>query len=65
MSLIKDPTEGFSDYAEYYPLLGEPGHERGKSGIKGIRPDAPESAKKAYAEWLEMKKDCERRGIKV
>ena len=65
MSLINDPMEGFHDYIEYYPSIGEPGHERGKSGIKGLLPNAPEEAKIAYSKWLEFQKECARKGIKV
>lgn len=39
--------------------------EDGGIGIKGIRADAPESAKKAYAKWAEEEEQNKQRGIKV
>lgn len=51
----------FIDYVEYYPDEDE--EHAGER--RGLRPDAPESAQKAYAEWLELQKEYERLGIKV
>ncbi len=56
----------FEEYLEYYPEADEEGYDGVHfGGIKGLRPDAPESAKKAYAEWVALQKEYERRGIKV
>ena len=59
-------VKDFWEYLEYYPNEDEEGYDSIHSGgIKGLRPDAPESAKKAYAEWMKLQKEYERLGIKV
>lgn len=56
----------FWDYLEYYPDEDEPGFDGvHNGGIKGIRDDAPESAKKAYEEWREKKERFLKQGIKI
>ncbi|MBR2802839.1 MAG: hypothetical protein IKE21_09740 [Erysipelotrichaceae bacterium] len=35
-------------YAEFYPEEGEKGYDPKKRGLKGLREDAPERAKKEY-----------------
>ena len=52
MSVSWDMVKDFHDYLEYYPCDDEEGYDGiHDGGIKGIRSDAPESAKKAYAEF--------------
>ena len=56
----------FWDYLEFYAYEGEEGFDGiHDGGIKGIRVDAPESAKKAYAKWAEEEERNKKLGIKV
>ena len=50
------------EYAEYYPEEDEPGFDGVHyGGVKGVKADAPEWAKKAYEEDQRM----QREGIKI
>lgn len=56
----------FIEYVEFYPDEDEPGFDGiHYGGVKGIRRDAPESAKKAFAEHLEWEEELKKEGIKV
>lgn len=52
-------VKDFWDYLEFYAEEDEDGYDGvHDGGIKGIKPDAPENAKKAYQEHLkELNKD--------
>lgn len=49
--------ENFEDVKKFFDYL-----IIDDDGWKGIRNDAPESAKKAYAEYIEKEKDKRRKG---
>lgn len=54
----------FWQYLVFYPESDEPDYDgEHDGGIKDIREDAPESAKKAYAEFLEIEKKADENGI--
>ncbi len=56
----------FSDFLEQYPCEDEPGYDGvHDGGIIGIREDAPESAKKAFAEYQNLMEKYEKEGIKI
>lgn len=49
-------VKAFWDYLEYYAEEDEEDYDGIHSGgVKGIRADAPDSAKKAYKEYLKKK----------
>lgn len=49
-------------YAEYYPDIDEKGYDGVHAGgVKGLKPDAPEWAKKAY----DAVKKAEKKGFKI
>ncbi len=54
--------EAWSNVKEFWEYLQ---FEEDGIGIKGIRADAPESAKKAYAEWAKQQEENNKLGIKV
>lgn len=52
-----DDVKAFWDYLDFYPEEDEEGFDGiHDGGIKGIRDDAPDEAKKAFAEYQEKKK---------
>lgn len=54
------------EYAIYYPGSDEPEYDGiHDGGIKGIRDDAPEIAKKSFEKDMKAFKDAERRGEKL
>ena len=56
----------FWDYLIFYPDEDEEGFDGFHyGGIKGIRDDAPEEAKKAFEEFLKEKEELRRRGEKI
>lgn len=66
MSVSWNMVKGFHDYLEYYPCDDEEGYDGiHDGGIKGIRSNAPESAKKAYAEFKKMEDEAKSKGIKI
>lgn len=57
-----DQASGFLEYLELYPDEDEPGFDGVHyGGIRGIREDAPESAKEAFKEYQEAIQN----GIKI
>lgn len=48
----------FDDYVEMYPDMDEEGYDGEHTGIKGIRADAPQKAKDAYAKWKKITDDA-------
>lgn len=55
----------FMNYVEGYPESDEPGYDGiHDGGIKGIRDDAPESAKQAFAEYMKRIEEGRKKGIK-
>lgn len=57
-----DEVKDFWDYIEYYPESDEEGYDgEHDGGIKGVRDDAPEEAKKAYRKYLAKNKE----GVKI
>lgn len=66
MTVAYDPMKDFKNYLIFYPDEDEPGFDGIHYGdIKGIREDAPESAKKAFAEYQEWQEKLKKEGIKV
>ena len=66
MSLSYDAVEGFIDYVEYYPMEDELGYDGvHDGGYKGLKPDASESAVKAWNEYVAMIEEAEKQGIKL
>ena len=56
----------FWEYIEFYPCEDEEGYDNiHNGGIKGIRHDAPETAKAAYERWIENKKKNNESDIKI
>lgn len=50
------------EYAEFYPYEDEEGYDGiHDGGVKGLKPNAPEKARKAYEEYLKLLK----KGFKV
>lgn len=55
----------FDPYLEYYPGPGEEGADGIHDGeIKGLREDAPEDAREAFAAYLSRKKKMDAIGMK-
>ena len=51
----------FDEYLEFYPSSNEEGYDGiHDGGIKGLRDDAPESAKKAFQEYLNIENSLKR-----
>lgn len=47
---------GWLKYAEFYPCYDEEGYDgEHDGGIKGLKEDAPEEAKREYLEYLKQK----------
>ena len=66
MSVSWDMVKDFWDYLERYPYDDEEDYDGiHDGGIKGIRSDAPESAKKAYYEFNKMEDEAKSKGIKI
>lgn len=66
MSVSWDMVKDFWDYLECYPYDDEEGYDGiHDGGIKGIRSDAPESAKIAYAKFKELEDAAKSKGIKM
>lgn len=64
MSISFDAVDKFWDYLEYYPEQDEEGYDGiHNGGIKGLREDAPEEAKKQYAEYVKMQQRAKKSGI--
>lgn len=61
--LDENVVKDFWEYVEYYSDESEPGYDGVHWGMKGIREDAPETAKKAYRKYRKMMADAEKRGI--
>ncbi len=58
--------EKFWEYVVFYPGMDEAGYDGVHSGgVKGIREDAPETAKKAFAEYQEMCARAKAQGLKI
>lgn len=58
--------ELFRDYLIFYPEEDESGFDGVHyGGIKGIKDDAPQSAKEAFAQYQEEKKRATDRGLKT
>ena len=66
MSVSWDMVKDFWDYLECYPHEDEEDYDGiHDGGIKGIRSDAPDSAKKAYEEFKKIDDDAKAKGIKM
>ena len=66
MAIAWDEVKGFREYLEIYPMEDEPGYDGiHDGGIRGISDSAPDSAKKAYAEYEKKRSEWQTRGIKV
>ena len=66
MSVADTQVDKFIDYLEYYPGSDEEGYDGiHDGGWKGLSPDAPEEAKKQYAEFMEEKRRCAQSGAKM
>lgn len=56
----------FWDYLEFYPDEDEPKFDGiHYGGIKGIKSDAPDTAKKAYTEYQKEKEELAKQGMKL
>lgn len=56
-----DQVEAFWNYLEFYPYDDDPDYDGIHSGgIKGIKPDAPETAKVAFEEFQKMQEEAKR-----
>lgn len=61
-----EDVKSFWNYLEFYPEEDEEGFDGIHSGgIKGIREDAPEEAKKAYKEYVKKKEKAQEQNIKL
>lgn len=61
-----DMVKDFWDYVEMYPDEDEPNFDGVHyGGIKGLSDKAPDSAKKAFAEYNEILKKAQNNGLKV
>lgn len=66
MSLTYDAVVDCDEYAEFYPQEDEPGFDGiHYGGYKGLKPDAPESAVRAWNKYVAMVEEAEKQGIKV
>ena len=66
MSMSWDKVKEFWDYIEYYPEEDEPGFDGiHYGGIKGLNENAPDSAKKAFAKYIEIMKAAQEKGQKI
>lgn len=60
-----DDVKAFWDYLVFFPYDDEPDYDGvHDGGIKGIRDDAPEQAKKAFEEWQKTQDELKSRHIK-
>ena len=56
----------FWDYLLFYPYSDEDGYDGiHEGGIKGLREDAPEEARKQFLEYLREKEEAVKKGIKL
>lgn len=56
----------FRDYLIYYPEEDEAGFDGVHyGGIKGIKDDAPQSAKEAFAKYMDERKRAKEQGKKI
>ena len=63
MSIAFEAVRSFWDYLGYYPDEDEPGFDGiHYGGIKGLRKDATESARKSYKRYLEMTQKAQKEG---
>ena len=54
----------FWSYLEFYPDIDEPDYDgEHDGGIKGIRVDAPQSAKSAFAEYMKILDEAREEGL--
>ena len=61
-----DEIKDFWEYVEFYPYRCEKDYDGiHDGGIKGVRADAPESAKKAYAKWAKEEEENRKLGLRV
>lgn len=61
-----DQMASFWDYLIFYPEEDEVGFDGVHyGGIKGIRDDAPKSAKEEFAKYQETRKQAEKQGRKI
>jgi len=66
MTLPYNVLEAFDDYLECYPDEDEPGFDGVHyGGIKGIKEDAPESAKKAFKKFQAELEEAKKNGTKL
>ena len=66
MSYAYEEVKSFWDYLEYYPEEDEEGFDGVHyGGVKGIRADAPQEAKKEYEKWREEEDKNRLTGILV
>lgn len=66
MSLDFDDVKEFWDFLEFYPEEDEEGYDGVHGGgIKGIKDDAPDSAKKQFAEYQKKKAVAKENDIKL
>lgn len=66
MSVAIDQVDKFWDYLDYYPDEDEDGYDGiHNGGVKGLREDAPDDAKKQYLEYKQMKDSAEKELIKI
>ena len=66
MSIEYEKVQLFWDYLLFYPESDEEGYDGiHDGGIKDISDDAPEEAKKQFAEYLKAKEEAEKNGIKL
>ncbi len=63
---VYEKLKKFWDYLEFYPDEDEPNFDGVHyGGIKGIKDDAPDDAKKAYTEYQEEKEKLVKQGMKL
>ena len=66
MSLHYEEVKAFWEYLEFYPESDEEGYDgTHDGGIKGIREDAPSSAKEQFAEYQKKLATAKENGIKL
>ena len=66
MSFTADFLGLFMPYEVFYPEKGQPGYDGvHDGGFKCLREDAPESAKKAFAEYLKLTNEKDESGARI
>lgn len=66
MSVCSDEIKEFWDYLEFYPEEDEEGYDGiHDGGIKGIKNNAPEPAKKQFAEYQKKQTEARKNNIKL